>query len=228
MWGYIKPFILFFLIVIFVAAFPAIALHSSCFLLCGKGQLVFELVDKFSMAVGMALALVLFSGFKLARIKHNFALHSTSVEHYPKYLLGLFGVYTVAVVSGLTSTWFFPGSGESYASDRGQYAYDGVENYYIYVVMSVMIIPVVEELLFRGYLQTKLMVVFRKAYIRYLIVSVFFTLMHFDYSVFTLVNVFTLSILLCWVREHSNSVYPAILLHMIFNTIGVVARTFMS
>ncbi|WP_423188166.1 CPBP family intramembrane glutamic endopeptidase [Alishewanella sp. d11] len=176
----------------------------------------------------MVLAVFLFSGFKFTKVKINFALHNAGFQHYFKYFLLLVGLYIFFTALITLYGLIFSGSEQALSIDRAESRYDGVGNFYLYIVMTVFIVPIVEELMFRGYFQTKLISVFRNAQVRYVIVSLFFTLMHFSVSFYTLAKIFSFSILVCWVREHSNSVYPAILLHMIFNAIGLIALTYIT
>lgn len=86
----------------------------------------------------------------------------------------------------------------------------------------VVIAPIVEEVIFRGWLYGKI----RKTLpaktssivITSLIVSVLFGILHFQWNVS--VNVFCLSLVLCALRELTGNIYSGILLHMIKNGIA--------
>jgi membrane protease YdiL (CAAX protease family) len=81
----------------------------------------------------------------------------------------------------------------------------------------VVIAPVSEEILFRGYLLGKL----RKyvpVWAAILITSLLFGLVHFEWNVS--VDVFALSIILCLLRVHTGRLWPSIVLHMIKNGIA--------
>ena len=80
--------------------------------------------------------------------------------------------------------------------------------------MLVIIAPVAEELLFRGYLLGKL----RKhapLWVAILVTSVIFGAIHLAWNVG--IDVFALSIVLCVVRVVSGSLWPSIMLHMLKN-----------
>lgn len=89
---------------------------------------------------------------------------------------------------------------------------------YTLAFMSLVVIaPIAEELLFRGYLFGKL----RKhtpLWISILITSLLFAIVHFQWNVG--IDVFVLSIVLCLLRVVSGSIWPAILLHMLKNGIA--------
>lgn len=81
----------------------------------------------------------------------------------------------------------------------------------------VIIAPVSEEILFRGYLLGKL----RKyvpVWVAVLVTSLLFAIVHFQFNVG--VDVFALSIVLCLLRIGTGRLWPSILLHMIKNAIA--------
>jgi len=89
--------------------------------------------------------------------------------------------------------------------------------YFVAFVTLVIIAPVAEEILFRGYLLGKL----RKnlqLWVSILITSILFAIVHLNFNVG--VDVFALSIVLCILRVRTNSLWPSILLHMTKNGIA--------
>ena len=81
----------------------------------------------------------------------------------------------------------------------------------------VVIAPVAEEILFRGYLYGKL----RKGlsmWVAIPIVSVLFGLVHGQWNVG--IDVFALSVILCSLREVTGSIWAGILLHMLKNSLA--------
>ena len=84
-------------------------------------------------------------------------------------------------------------------------------------IVLVIFAPVVEEVIFRGWLYGKLRS--RLGMVSsILITSVLFGLMHFQWNVG--VNVFCLSVVLCGMREITGTIYAGILTHMIKNGIA--------
>jgi len=86
--------------------------------------------------------------------------------------------------------------------------------YFLAFFTLVIVAPVAEEILFRGYLLSKL-----RKYIplwsSILVTSLLFGIIHFAWNVG--VDVFALSIVLCLLRVWSGRLWPSIVLHMIKN-----------
>ena len=89
----------------------------------------------------------------------------------------------------------------------------------------VVVAPIAEEIIFRGWLYTKLRETFHKKIsngygivLSSLIVSVLFGLIHLQWNVG--VNVFALSIVLCALREITGTIYAGILTHMLKNGVA--------
>lgn len=89
--------------------------------------------------------------------------------------------------------------------------------YLLAFVSLVVIAPIAEEVLFRGYLFGKLRK-YAPLWVAILITSVLFGIVHFQWNVG--IDVFALSIVLCLLRVVSGSLWPSILLHMLKNGIA--------
>ncbi|UTX51192.1 CPBP family intramembrane metalloprotease [Candidatus Saccharibacteria bacterium TM7i] len=99
--------------------------------------------------------------------------------------------------------------------------YESVAHSYEYVLAFiglVVIAPVAEEVLFRGYLFGKLRKAKIKTWVSVLLVSLLFAIVHFQGNVG--VDVFALSIVLCLLRIFSGSLWPSIMLHMLKNGVA--------
>ena len=92
---------------------------------------------------------------------------------------------------------------------------DGLTVFFILTI----VVPFTEELLFRGFL---FHVVRQRLSLTWtaLIVSVLFGLVHG--SVVVGIDVFALSLVLCYLREHTGSLWPGIILHGLKNTVAFV------
>jgi membrane protease YdiL (CAAX protease family) len=102
----------------------------------------------------------------------------------------------------------------SQAQDTGFSNLSGQAEYILAFVMLVIIAPIAEELLFRGYLLGKL----RKhapLWVAIFVTSVIFGAIHLAWNVG--IDVFALSIVLCVLRVVSGSLWPSIMLHMLKN-----------
>jgi len=94
----------------------------------------------------------------------------------------------------------------------------GAQSEYILAfIMLVVIAPIAEELLFRGYLFGKLRK-YAPLWISILITSVLFGIVHLAWNVG--LDVFALSIVLCLLRVVSGSLWPSIMLHMLKNSVA--------
>lgn len=86
-------------------------------------------------------------------------------------------------------------------------------------VTLVMIVPVAEEMLFRGFIFKGIRSAFSFP-VTALAVSVLFAVAHGQLSVG--LDVFALSLVLCYLREKSDSLWPGILLHGLKNAVAFV------
>ena len=93
------------------------------------------------------------------------------------------------------------------------------------ICSAVVVAPVMEEMLFRGLVQSSLLDLFGRAH-RWPVIlcaSAVFTAVHYDAANWqTLPGLFVLSIVLGWLYERHGSLLPAILVHMGFNVCNIV------
>lgn len=101
-----------------------------------------------------------------------------------------------------------------------QTGFSNITHYYEYLlafITLIIIAPVFEELLFRGYLYGKLRRVV-PAWLTIIIVSAVFGAVHGQWNV--AIDVFALSIVLCSLREMTGAIWAGILLHMVKNGVA--------
>lgn len=113
-----------------------------------------------------------------------------------------------------TATRYFPGIDIDQAQDVG---FSGISQYYEYILAFITLVvlpPLAEELLFRGYLYGKLRRVSSVA-VSVLLTSLVFGLVHMQWNVG--IDTFALSLVLCVLREMTGSIWSSILLHMLKN-----------
>lgn len=109
---------------------------------------------------------------------------------------------------------FFPQFNAEEAQDVG---FDAISQNYEYVlafITLVVIAPISEEILIRGYLYGKLRKVV-SVLAALLISALLFSLMHFQWNV--AINVFPLAVIMVVLREMTGSIWAGIMLHMIKN-----------
>lgn len=114
-------------------------------------------------------------------------------------------------------TAIFPGFDADEAQEVG---FDGISHIYEYVLAFltlVVVAPLAEEVLVRGYLYGKLRKV-TSVVGAVVITSLLFSLMHFQWNV--ALNVLPLGIILALLRESTGSIWASVLLHMVKNGVA--------
>lgn len=107
-------------------------------------------------------------------------------------------------------------------TQQQEIGFSGLTHNYEYVfafIALVVLAPVAEEMLFRGYLYGKLRRV-ASSWWTILIVSLLFAALHLPAEQLqwnVAVDVFALSIVLCFLREKTGSIWAGVLLHMMKN-----------
>lgn len=112
---------------------------------------------------------------------------------------------------------FFP---DFDAAENQEIGFDNITNYFEYILAFltlVIIAPVAEELLVRGYLYGKLKKVV-PVVAAAIISSLLFSLMHLQWNV--AINVLPLALIMVGLREMTGSIWAGILLHMIKNGVA--------
>ena len=145
------------------------------------------------------------------------------IQRWPSWLdivwapAGLIVYFILTALMAAFAMAFLPFVDYNQAQETGFGNVSTQFEYALAFITLVIVAPVAEELLFRGYLFGKL----RKhapLWASILITSVLFGLVHMQWNVG--LDVFVLSIVLCLLRVMSGSIWPAILLHMLKNGIA--------
>lgn len=111
----------------------------------------------------------------------------------------------------------FSGFDVSQVQETGFTRFSQSYEYILAFVTLIIVAPVAEELLFRGYLYGKL----KKhlpVWVSIFITSVVFGLVHMQWNVG--LDVFALSIVLCSLREITGNIWSGMLLHMLKNSVA--------
>lgn len=128
-----------------------------------------------------------------------------------------FIVSTLAAAALAALFSLFPWFDAGQAQETGFTAYmSGGERVVAFIVL-VVLAPIVEEIIFRGWLYGKLRTRLNMP-VAILLTSLLFGIMHFQWNVG--VNVFALSVVLCGLREITGTIYAGILTHMIKNGVA--------
>jgi len=123
----------------------------------------------------------------------------------------------LAAIFAYLAVIVWPGFNGTQAQDVGFDNLSGRYQYLFAFLTLVVIAPIAEEVLLRGYLYGKLrkLIPFAAAAV---ITSVIFGIMHLQWNVG--INVFALSLIMCGLREVTGSIWAGILLHMMKNGIA--------
>lgn len=92
----------------------------------------------------------------------------------------------------------------------------GLERAVAFILLAV-IVPIAEEIVFRGFLYGKLRVMIPK-WLAILLTSLAFGLIHFQWNVG--ITVFAMSVVTCTLREVTGTIYAGILVHIINNAVA--------
>jgi uncharacterized protein len=126
----------------------------------------------------------------------------------------------VGMISGSLLGLFVEES-DSLKQMSGVFREHGQNGFLIPLAMLIGLTPAIcEELLFRGYIQTRLIKAFTPM-AGILISSILFAAFHMDFV--HVIAVFPLGLFLGWVSWRSGSLFPAMLAHFLNNVISVVA-----
>lgn len=131
--------------------------------------------------------------------------------------IGLVVYFFISSIFIYGFTQFAPQIDLTQAQETG---FDDVTHYYQYLLVFitlVVIAPIAEEAVFRGYLYGKLRKVM-PIWVTMLLTSALFGLVHGQWNV--AIDVFALSMVLCGLREITGNIWSGILLHMLKNSLA--------
>lgn len=171
-----------------------------------------------------SLALVIILGiFTAIRNSTKGLSKILAIDRRPKwislyYVIIGYGVYfLLSIVFLLIAQGVIPGFSVDQKQDVGFDQLGSQFEYIIAFIALVVLAPIVEEIIFRGFLFTQV----RKNlnfWWTALIVSITFGLIHLQWNVG--VDVFALSLVLCYVREKTGTVWAGIGIHMLKNLLA--------
>lgn len=127
----------------------------------------------------------------------------------------IYALISGVLLSVLTS--LFPALPLDQTQDVGFQALGSQIDNMLAFVTLVILAPLAEEVLFRGYLYGKLRI-YVSGIVAALVTSLLFALAHFQLNV--AIDVFILSLVLCGLRSLTGSIWAGVLLHMLKNMIA--------
>lgn len=138
----------------------------------------------------------------------------TDILLTPAALVAYFALSTLFI---LMATNVLPGFDVNQVQDTGFGQFNAQYEYILAFITLVVIAPIAEEILFRGYLYGKLKK-FAPVWVSVLVTSLLFGSIHGAWNL--VLDTFALSIVLCLLRESTGNIWASILLHMAKNGIA--------
>ena len=126
-------------------------------------------------------------------------------------------IYLLTAVVALKLFSLIPGFPVDQAQDVGFSQVYGFDRFMAFIVL-VILTPLFEELVFRGFLYGRLRRYSLPWWIPAIIVSALFGLAHMQWNV--AVDVFFLSMVACGLRELTGTIWPGILVHILKNLVA--------
>lgn len=175
-------------------------------------------------ALVYTLTLLLVVGVPKIVLKKSTSLKDLGLSRLPNWvdlLLPIAGFIVYMVLAWLmfiVAEKYIPGFQIDQEQDVGFTRLNTSIEYMLAFVSLVIIAPVAEEIIFRGYLYDKLKKNGLSLWAVFIVVSLLFGLVHGQWNV--AVNVFALSIVLCGLRVITGSIWSSILLHSLKNGVA--------
>lgn len=180
-------------------------------------------VNTIANIVVYSLTLVLIIGVPLWVRKQKTTLEDLGLTRLPVWkdflwlLAGLVAyVILTALVNGLSRV-IFPGADYDQPQDIGFSGLTSQLQFIVTFISIVIVAPVAEEVMFRGYLFGKLKKVV-KVWIAVILSALLFAVAHLQFNV--ALDTFALGVVLALLRVTSGSIWASILLHMLKNGIA--------
>ncbi len=108
---------------------------------------------------------------------------------------------------------------ESIAQGMGFFTFSNGSEALLVILGAVVIAPLVEEMVFRGFFQQQLEQVYRNATVAVLLSSLLFTILHFN--PWWSLQIYILGLVLGYLAWRTGSIWPPIVIHAIVNGLAV-------
>lgn len=188
----------------------------------GVNENVIQLVAQ-ALSYIMALLVVIGLPYLINRKKITLELLGLKGKikwQYPFIALGAFGIYyIISLFLMFVMVVINPSFDIGAKQEVGFESLTNFGDYILAFIALVIAAPLVEEILFRGFLFGVLKKTYR-FWVAAALTSLTFAIAHGAWNVG--VDTFALSLVLCYLRYYYDSLYPAIFLHMIKNGLAYV------
>lgn len=182
---------------------------STTLMLLGASTVIYLLMLALVLSIPYAKKMISWVNLGYTRLL-NWSDIGLALAGYVIYFVAVLGVTFII-------TKLIPGFDANQSQDLGFTSLYGVERLLGFVVL-VIVAPIVEETIFRGFLYGKLRESRMPMWPAILTVSALFGLAHGQWNVG--IGTFILSIILCYLREATGSVWSGILVHMLNNAVA--------
>ena len=105
-------------------------------------------------------------------------------------------------------------------------AYSSADNLLFFCIGVAVFGPVAEELLFRGYIARVWAASRLGPTMTTVLLSLLWAGIHLQYDLYDMTWVFALGVILCLSRLQTNSIIPALIIHMGWNTVGLAVLAY--
>lgn len=165
---------------------------------------------------------IIWFGYRVLRVDGTF-IEDTRVRKWPTLPhIGLIGAalggYLITTLTiGLLARWLFPGLPWDQAQETGYARTESIVQLVVIGVALVVAAPIMEEIIFRGVMFSRVRR-FLPVQATTIVVALAFGLAHQQLNVG--LDTFILGLFLGYLRAETDSVWPAIMLHMLKNCVA--------
>lgn len=178
------------------------------------GQLLLSLV-LYGLMITMLVAIMNYRKPRVTR--HDMGLSRLLQWKDIAFALAGIAVYLLLTFVGLKIAALFPGFDATQAQSTGLGQMFGIDRALAFFSIAV-ITPVLEELIFRGLIYGRMRRIALPWWVPAIVVSALFGVAHMQWNVG--VDVFCMSLVLCFLREVTGSIWSGILAHIIKNSVA--------
>ncbi len=158
-------------------------------------------------------------------IKEYLALHAISLKDTLKWLgFGLLFMIFVQLAFSVIPSYF------GYTADMGGDAgaeYSSTDSLIFFYLAVVVLTPLFEEVLFRGFLFKGLLPTFLGENGTIIVTALVFAMIHMQYDALLMMNVFSVGLFFGYARAKSGSLFAPLAVHVMFNLLATVQSAFM-
>lgn len=219
------PFVVLIVWMLVISATAMVVKERLDYLVDWQKAFVDNLIFCISGLLGIA-AVVILAGRFFARGLKGFGLDvRTAAKDFLAAIVNLFAIWPIVALMVVLTTYFgnllnpdfqiAPHDELKLLTEHSQLAVR-----IVIAAVAIVVVPVFEEMLFRGLLQTMIRSYLQKPWLAVFITSALFASAHANTGHWP--ALFVLSVCMGYAYEKSGSLYRAIFIHMIFNAVNII------